>query len=157
MAGAGSTLNVTIHINAYTTDEVAKSVAQTLVSGGQQAVRKQLEKMKGIGRVSLVGQVGQFELKLIRTRALPEGGRMIIGVSDRPIRFLEAYYSGRSTDYDIGMIQINLKADEDSKSGREKGEGLMIFAAKVKFEEGNKLEIETYGIEPARLMGVRRL
>lgn len=156
-AGAGSTLNVTININKYSTDAEAQALAQTLRSGGQQEVRKQLEKMKGIGRVSLVGRVGQFELKLIRSRPLPEGGRMIIGVSDRPIRFLEAYYSGRSTDYDIGMIQIMLKADEDSKSGREKGEGLMIFAAKVKFEEGNKLEIETYGIEPARLMGVRRL
>jgi len=156
MAGAGGTLNVTININAYSSDEEAKMLAKLLMDGGQEALRKQLEKMKGIGRVSLVGRVGQFEMKLIRSRPLPEGGRMIIGVSDRPIRFLEAYYSGRSTGYDIGIIQILLKAKDD-KPEKEEGQGALIYAARVKFEEGNKLEIETFGIEPAKLMGVRRL
>ena len=156
MAGAGGTLNVTININNYSSDQEAQMLAKTLATGGQEALRKQLEKMKGIGRVSLVGRVGQFEMKLIRSRPLPEGGRMIIGVSDRPIRFLEAYYSGRSTQYDIGMIQLMLKP-RDGKPDKEEGQGALIYAAKVKFEEGNKIDIETFGIEPARLMGVRRL
>lgn len=156
MAGAGGTLNVTININAYSSDQEAQMLAKTLMDGGQDALRKQLEKMKGKGRVSLVGRVGQFELKLIRSRPMPEGGRMIIGVSDRPIRFLEAYYAGRSTGYDIGMLQIVLKPRDD-KPEKEEGQGSLIYAARVKFEEGNKLNIETFGIEPARLMGVRRL
>jgi hypothetical protein len=154
MVGAGATANLTINVNSYSSDAEAQQMAQTLLSGGQEAVRKELEKMKTIGRVSLVGRVGQFDLKLIRSRPLPEGGRRIVGVSDRPIQFLEAYHAGRSTDYDIGIIDLELKP---GKKGKEEGQGVLIYAAKVKVLEGNKVEVENFGVEPAKLMGVRKL
>ena len=154
MVGAGATASVDITINAYSTDAETEQMAQTLLQGGPEDTHKALEKMKGIGRVSLTGRVGFFELKLIRSRPLAEGGRRIVGVSDRPIGFLEAYASGRSTDYDYGILVLELKPN---KHGKEEGEGVLLYAAKVKIKEGNQVEVENYGVNPVQLKGVRKL
>ena len=34
---------------------------------------------------------------------------------------------------------------------------MLIFAAKVKVLEGNKVEVENYGVQPVQLKGVRKL
>ena len=41
------------------------------------------------------------------------------------------------------------------KKGKEEGQGSLIYSAKIKID-GNKIEIENYGIEPIRLMSVRK-
>jgi hypothetical protein len=79
---------------------------------------------------------------------------VIYAVGDRPVGFLEAYYSARSRDYEFGILQLNLKKN---KKGREEGAGALIYAAKIKLLDGKTLDIENYGIEPIRLMGVRKL
>ncbi len=151
-AGSGSTANVTININSYSPQAEIDSVKSALLSGGQDAAIKAMGKLKGKGRVSLVGHVGFFDLKLVAERP-NETGRIVIGITDRPIQFLEAYYSGRSTDYKLGILEFSVKKDE---KGREEGEGVLIYAGKVKVE-GNKIEIETYSAEPIKMMGVRKL
>lgn len=150
----GGQANVDIYVEQYSSDEDTKLVAQSFLEGGQEALRKQLEKMHTIGRVSLTGRVGQFELKLVRSRPLEGGGRRIIGVSDRPIQFLEAYVSGPSMDYDIGIIEMNVK---QNKKGKDEGEGTLIYAAKIAVKEGNRVEVENYGADPAKLLSVRQL
>jgi hypothetical protein len=158
MVGAGSTMNIDINIQRYSTDAEAQELAQILLSSGSDAVLKALQKKKSIGKVSLVGRVGFFDLKLIRSRPV-EGGRLVIAVSDRPIGFLEAYNSGRSMDYTFGILQMQLKTKEEDKGEkqREQGEGSLIYAAKVKVIDKTKIEIENFGISPAELKGVRRL
>jgi hypothetical protein len=82
----------------------------------------------------------------------------VIGVSDRPIGFLEAYNSGRSMDYTFGISRCSSKKEEDKgEKQREEGEGTLIYAAKVKVIDKTKVEIENYGISPVELKGVRRL
>jgi len=158
MVGAGATMNIDIVIQRYSTDAEAQELAQILLSSGSDAVLKALQKKKSIGKVSLVGRVGFFDLKLIRSRPV-EGGRFIIAVSDRPIGFLEAYNSGRSMDYTFGILQLQLKRKEEDKGEKvkEEGEGSLIYAAKVKVIDKSKIEIENFGISPAELKGVRRL
>ena len=90
MAGPGSTMNLDIYIDSYTSDADTQEYAKLLIEGGSDALLKALEKAKSIGKVQLVRRVGFFDLKLIRSRPI-EGGRRIIGVCDRPIQFLEAY------------------------------------------------------------------
>ena len=126
-------------------------MANVLVEGGQDELVKALEKAKTIGHVSLSSRIGAFDLKLIRSRKTPTG-RQIIGVSDRPIGFLEAYAGSRSQDYQVGILVIDLKRN---KKGKEVGEGMLIYASKVKIENG-KLDIEYVGMEPIRLANVRR-
>jgi hypothetical protein len=151
MVGAGATANVDLYVKSYTSDAEAKVLAGVLLDGGPDALLKALEKADSIGKVTLSGRVGFYDLKLIRSHPT-ETGRRIIAVGDRPMGFLEMYVSNRSRDYEFGILQLDLKRD----GSKEKGEGSLIYAAKVKVIEGSKIDIETYGIAPIRLMGVRQ-
>jgi len=150
--GAGATANVNIYINSYTPDAEAKVFAATLLEKGPDDLLKKLEDAKTIGKVSLSGRVGFFDLKLIRSRPMQDG-RRIVGVCDRPIGFLEAYVSGRSVDNKFGILILDLKTND---KGKEEGVGQLIYAAKVKVLEGNKVEVENYGIDPVKMLGVRK-
>lgn len=153
MVGAGATASVDLYIKRYTSDHDARVMAGALRDGGPEVLLKMLQKADSIGKITLTGRVGFYDLKLIRSHRTPEG-RRIYAVGDRPMGFLELYYSGRSRDYEFGILMLDLKRDT---KGKEKGEGVLIYAAKVKVLEGNKLDIENYGIDPVRLMGVRKL
>ena len=153
MVGAGARANVDIYVTSYTDDAEAKQMAGLLVESGPDALLKALEKAKSIGKITLTGRVGFYDLKLIRSHKTPEG-RRIYAVGDRPIGFLEMYAGNRSVDYPFGILQIDLKTDE---KGKEKGEGALIYSAKIKVLDGKTIDVESYGIQPIRLMGVRKL
>jgi hypothetical protein len=153
MVGAGAKANVDIYINKYATDGEARAMAGTLLEGGPDSLLKALEKADSVGKINLTGRVGFYDLKFVRSRPTPTG-RRIYAVGDRPIGFLEAYSGGPSKDYRFGILQLDLK--KDSK-GREEGEGTLIYAAKIKVLDGNRIEIENYGVAPVRLLGVRKL
>ena len=153
MVGAGATANVDVYVNSYTTDAEAQTLAGVLVQGGPDALLKALENTKAKGKITISGRVGFYDLKLIRSRRT-ENGRRIYAVGDRPIRFLEAYVSNRSRDYEFGILQLDLK--QNSK-GKEEGTGALIYAAKIKLLDGNTIDVENYGIEPVRLMAVQKL
>jgi hypothetical protein len=150
MAGAGGTAHVDLYINSYTGDEEAKALAGLLLDGGPKALLKALEKADSKGKITLSGRVGFYDLKLIRSHQTATG-RRIIAVGDRPMGFLELYVGNQSTDYPFGILTLDLK----NKGKREEGEGSLVYAAKVKVKEGNQIDIESYGVAPIRLMGVR--
>jgi hypothetical protein len=151
MIGAGATANLTISLERYTTDEEAKQYGTTLMEKGSDELLKALEHAPAIGKVTMQRRLGFFDLKLIRSHATKEG-RRIVGVCDRPIGFLETYFSGRSLDNKFGIVIMDLKTN---KKGKEEGSGALIYAAKVTVLEGNKVEVESYGIDPVKLIGVR--
>jgi hypothetical protein len=142
---------VDVRVYHYSSNATTQRMANALIEGGQDALVKELEKAKTIGHASLSNRVGAFDLKLIRSRKTATG-RQVIGVSDRPIGFLEAYGGGRSMDYKVGIIVLNLKTN---KKGKEVGDGMLLYASKVKIEKG-KLDIEYVGMEPIRLTNLRK-
>lgn len=148
---AARTAWVDFRINAYTSDETTHRMAAVLVEGGQDALVKELEKAETIGYASLSQRLGAFDLKLIRSRKTPTG-RRIIGVSDRPIGFLEAYRGSRTTDYKLGIVVLDLKTN---KKGKEEGQGMLLYASKVRIENG-ALEIDYVGMSPIKLRNVRQ-
>lgn len=150
---AGSTINVTIYINRYSSEQDAKQMHAILLDGGPKALLKTLQKMKPIGRIEKVGTVGFYDFKFILSTPTATG-RRIYAVTDRPIGFLEAYYDTRSKDYPFGIMQLELKANE---KGKQKGEGTLIYAAQIKVLDGEKVEIENLTFAPIRLLGVRQL
>jgi hypothetical protein len=150
MVGAGATANIDLYIESYTSDSEAKELADALLAGSD-VLLKALEKAESKGRITLTGRVGFYELKLIRSRQT-KTGRRIYALGDRPIGFLEAYTAARSTDYPFGILMLDL----ENKKGKEKGEGVLVYAAKVKVLDGNKLDIENYGVSPVQLRGVRK-
>jgi hypothetical protein len=153
MVGAGLRVNVDLYVDDYTPDDQAQQLASLLVNSGPDALLKALEKSKTIGKVRLTGRTGFYDLKLIRSHQTPNG-RRIYAVGDRPVGFLEVYAGNRSLDYPFGILQLELQTDE---KGKEKGEGALIYSAKIKVLDGKTIDVESYGISPIRLMGVRKL
>lgn len=152
MVGSGARVNIDLYVDAYTSDEEAKTMAGLLVQAGPDALLKALEKSKTIGRIRLSGRTGFYDLKLIRAHRTPTG-RRIYAVGDRPVGFLEAYASNRSLDYPFGILQLELKTDE---KGKEEGEGALLYSAKIKVLDGKTIDVESYGVGPIRLMGVKK-
>ena len=152
MVGAGARMNVDLWVDSYTSDAEAKSMAGTLMQGGPDALLKALEKAKTIGKIRLTGRAGFYDFKLIRSHQT-ENGRRIYAVGDRPIGFLEVYAGSRSQDYPFGILQLELKKND---KGREEGTGALLYSAKIKVLEGNSIDVESYGIGPIKLMGVRK-
>jgi hypothetical protein len=153
MVGAGARVNVDLYVRQYTSDEEARSLAGALLEGGSEALLKRLEDAKSIGKITITGRVGFYDLKLIRSHQTSEG-RRIYAVGDRPVGFLEAYVNNRSRDYPFGILQLDLKRNE---KGREEGSGALIYAAKIKVLDGKTIDVESYGIDAIKLMGVRKL
>ena len=144
-------VNVDIRVKEYTDDERTRQFASALVEGGQQALTKALEKADDIGSIQLTGHVGFYDFKLIRSRPTSTG-RRIIAVCDRPLQFGELYGGTRSTDYTIGIMILDLT--KDSK-GKEKGNGVLYYAAKVKIKD-KTIRIEHFQIHPVKLVNVRK-
>src|SRR5215510_4258711 len=153
MVASGARVNVDLYVNNYTSDEDAKSLAATLIQNGPDALLKRLEDAKSIGKITLSGRVGFYDLKLIRSHQ-SETGRRIYAVGDRPVGFLEAYVNNRSRDYPFGILQLDLKTNS---KGKEEGTGALIYAAKIKVLDGNSIDVETYGIDAIKLLGLRKL
>jgi len=153
MVGSGARVNVDLYVRSYTSDEEARSLAGALLEGGSDALLKRLEDAKSIGKITITGRVGFYDLKLIRSHRTQEG-RRIYAVGDRPVGFLEAYVNNRSRDYPFGILQLDLKRNE---KGREEGTGALIYAAKIKVLDGKSIDVESYGIDAIKLMGVRKL
>jgi len=114
---------------------------------------KKLKDAKSIGKIRLTGRAGFYDFKLIRSHQTNEG-RRIYAVGDRPVGFLEVYAGNRSLDYPFGILQLELKRNS---KGKEEGAGALIYSAKIKVLEGNSIELESYGIDAIRLLGVRKL
>jgi hypothetical protein len=153
MVGSGARANVDLYVKRYTSDAEAKSMAGALLEGGADALLKRLEDAKSIGKITITGRVGFYDLKIIRSHRTPEG-RRIYAVGDRPMGFLEVYSGNPSQDYPFGILQLDLKPN---KKGREEGEGALLYAAKIKVLNGNSIDVESYGVGPIKLIGVRKL
>ena len=149
-AGGRSTMmTVTIHIDGFSPDAEVLGLAETLRDQGSEALLKAMGKLKAKGRLAPTGHIGT-DIRVIRSRPTEKGGRRVILVTDRPITFAELRQGSRSRDYEFGIIQLDL--DEHGK-----GEGALLAAAKIKFNDDNTIEFEHYGIDPVRLMNVRKM
>jgi hypothetical protein len=150
---AGTTMNVRIYLSGYSTEQEAKQLHGLLLDGGPNAMLKALRKMKSKGRIEPEGSLSFYDFKFVLSTQTATG-RHIYAVADRPIQFLEKYFSTRSTDYPFGIMELDLKERE---SGKEKGEGTLIYAAKIRVLDNEKVDIENLTFAPIKLLGLREL
>jgi hypothetical protein len=144
---AGKSFGFTVYITDWTTDQQVTDFINTLKENGPNGLEKAFDKTKDVGRVSPTGFVGN-SFRYARSTPTQGGGRHIVMVTNRPMRFWEVYNSGRSSDYPFGIIVLNV----DSAG---KGTGTLAPICKIKFNKKNELEIEHYGQKPLRLANVR--
>jgi hypothetical protein len=140
------TIPFTLEITGYTPEEAVPQMAQILETGGQDALLKALSKQK-LGYFAFEGRVGR-DLNFVR-KIDDERDRKLNILFERWLRMYELRYGTRSEDYQFSYIELSI-------NDRGKGEGTFVPAAKVRFnkKKGYSLEIEDFGVFPARLMGV---
>jgi hypothetical protein len=78
------------------------------------------------------------------------GKRRLVLALDRPIDFLELVRGGRTLDYGITIVVLDL--DENNE-----GSGLLSLGTMVTFDKDTeRLTLENYSSEPVRLMNVKK-
>ena len=141
----GGTARIRLHVDSYTPDEEIQQYVGALQANGMDGVMKLMWKAKECGWVKIGSQLG-YPVEIVRIRPT-EKGHLIVAVTDRPIQFFELRNGVRSMDYPLGMVILEI--DKDGK-----GEGKVIAAAKANFTKDGKVELESYGTEPLRVIRV---
>jgi len=146
----GQTYQLTINVDEWTPVDVRKELVTTLKEGGEDAVLKAIERMKA-GYILPPSWARQpsWKIAVASTFDTPQG-RVVRVFTDRPIAFLEAYEGSRSRDYRFGAAQFVLNE-------KGEGEGVVVPASKIGFDEEGRLVFETlpHSTGPQKLIGVR--
>jgi hypothetical protein len=151
MVGVGGRLggvsrSFTLTLESRTSDAEASRDVAILAEGGQDALLDAVRDKK-LGRFSLGGQLSR-DLNFVNETVLPNGDRKITILFERWMDLYELRSGARSTDYPFSHLELIIDS-----SGR--GKGAFIPAARIRFNH-NQVEVENFGIYPARLSGVRR-
>jgi hypothetical protein len=143
---SGKSFGVNVYITGWTTDQQVQDFVSVLKEKGPDGLVSAMEKTSDVGRISPTGFVGSG-FRFARIRPTADGGFRIVMVTNRPMSFGELYRSGRSTQYQFGIVVLNV-----DKNG--KGTGTLAPVCRIKFNKKNELEIENYGQKPFRLANV---
>ncbi len=132
----GKLFPVKIIIEQVSTPADQKVLIDAFTRSGQDGLRSALEHMSQRGRISLEGRVGN-DVKYIRELPSKEGRRFRL-LTDRNMAFGELRAGTRSSEYDIGAVELTITPDGN-------GSGTLLPACKLKINKKTKeLEIETY-------------
>ncbi len=143
---AGKSFGLTLYVTGWTTDQQVTDFISVLKEKGPDGLVSAMEKTSDVGRLSPTGFVGSG-FRFARYRPRPNGGLHIVMATNRPMSFGELYRSNRSTQYQFGIVVLDV--DKDGK-----GTGTLAPVCKIKFNKKNELEIEHYDQKPFRLANV---
>ncbi len=131
----GRVVSVKVTIYEYSTDEDRQILIESFKKGQNQGLVNALTKMKSVGRIAITGTVG-YDLSYIRLVPTPTG-RKIRFVTNRLLRFGEAYYNTQTTAYNLtaGEIEIN-------DSDKDKSAGVLYPAAQLVINKEGQLEFQ---------------
>ncbi len=133
----GRMVSVDVRISELSTPEDQKVLLGVFAESGNEGLTNALEKMKSKGRIAVTGTLG-YDVNYIREFKMPDGSRKIRFVTDRAIRFGEAWGQTRSLDYTLAMGEIIIAKDKKNSSGT------LMPVAKLKLNKEGEIEIETY-------------
>src|SRR5262249_20607656 len=119
----GRIYNINIYVEGYSTQDDRNTLINAFKSRGQDGLVHELEDMKPKGRVRFSsGGVGNDVKYIIELPS--KSGRRLRLVTDRWLSFAELYYSPRSEQYNVGVIELNLTPDG-------KGSGTVLPACRL--------------------------
>jgi hypothetical protein len=129
----GGTAGVTLNIYEFSTPADKQILIQSFEKGQNQGLVNALQKMKAVGHIEVTGTLGTdcSYIKLIPTAT----GRKIIFVTNRWIRFGEAYFDTNSQSFNLtaGILEIN---DQD----KSKSAGVLYPAAQLVVDKQGELQ-----------------
>jgi hypothetical protein len=129
----GSNINIKLLIFQYSTTADRQILVDAYKSGQNKGLVDALQKMKAVGRIQITGTTG-YEVAYIRMIPTPTG-RKIRFVTNRLIRFGEAYANSQSQAFNLTAGEINLN-DKDNK----KSDGTLFPAAQLVVNNKGELQ-----------------
>jgi len=131
----GRNIGVKVLIHEYSTEEDRQVLVEAFKKGQNQGLVNALTKMKAVGRIAITGTLG-YDLSFIRLISTP-AGRKIRFVTNRQLRFGEAYYNTQTTAYNLtaGEIEIN-------DSDKAKSNGVLYPAAQLVINKEGQIEFQ---------------
>lgn len=143
----GRIINIDLRIVERSVAADQKALLEAFAENGSEGLANALDKMKSKGRIAITGTLG-YDVNYIREFKMPDGSRKIRFVTDRPIRFGEAWGSTRSMDYQISIGEIIIRKEKGKSSGT------LLPATKVKLNKDGEIEFEAFQ-NPWNLTNIR--
>jgi len=137
---------VEINVDRWSPNAERERLVSTLQTKGPNELLKQLQKNRPVGRIRTPDSLG-YDLRYAQQTPLPEGGRMIVIATDRPIGFWEATERPRSIDYPFTVIQMKLDREGN-------GSGTISYATRIVAHENNVIELEDFATQPIMLNNI---
>jgi hypothetical protein len=134
---AGKTFNATINIERYSTPDERQVLVDAFQQAGSEGLFNALEKMNSKGRIAITGTLG-YDISFVRKIPTADGYKLRV-LTNRPIRFGEAWVNGRSRDYNLSALELTISNDTN------KSIGTLLPACRFRIDKkSNELEIEAY-------------
>jgi hypothetical protein len=129
----GASIGVTLNIYQFSTPADRTILIQAYEKGQSQGLANALQRMKAVGHVEITGTLGN-DCSFIRMTPTPTG-RKIVFVTNRQIRFGEAYFDTQSQSFNLtaGILEIN---DQD----KNKSTGQLFPAAQLVLDKQGQLQ-----------------
>jgi hypothetical protein len=131
----GKNIGVTLIIYEWSTAEDRQVLVEAFQKGSNQGLVNALEKMKAVGHVNITGTLG-YDCSFIRLIQTPTG-RKIRFVTNRQIKFGEAFYDTQSQAYNLTAGEIDLNDQDKSKSA-----GVLYPAAQLGIDADGQLSLD---------------
>jgi hypothetical protein len=131
----GQNIGVSLDIYEFSTPADRVTLVQAFEKGQNQGLVTALQKMKAVGHVSVTGTLG-YDCSYIAMTPTPTG-RKIVFVTNRQIRFGEAWTDSQSMSFDLtaGVLELN---DQD----KSKSTGKLFPAAQLILDKEGKLQLD---------------
>jgi len=140
------TTTFTLTITSYTPESEVSRLLEVLGRGGQDDFQKIVGKEKR-GTIQVGTGLG-LDLNAVWVTQTSEG-RKLSALAERWMGFGELRRGARSVDYPFAYIELWIQEDGGI-------EGTLFPAARVRARGGNTIEVENFGIYPARLTNVKQ-
>jgi hypothetical protein len=129
----GQNIGVTLNIYEFSTQADRQILVDAFNKGQGQGLSNALQKMKAVGHVEITGTLG-YDCSFIRMTPTPTG-RKIVFVTNRQIRFGEAFFDTQSQSFNLtaGILEIN---DQD----KSKSTGTLYPAAQLVLDKQGQLQ-----------------
>jgi hypothetical protein len=131
----GKIVNVKVTIYEFSTEEDRQILIDAFKKGQNQGLVNALSKMRAVGRIAVTGTIG-YDLSYIRL-VPTDTGRKIRFVTNRLLRFGEAYANTPTTAYNLTAGEFDLNDKDKGKSA-----GVLYPAAQLVINKEGQLEFQ---------------
>ena len=131
----GQNIGIKVMIFEFSTEESRQALVEAYMKGQNQGLVNALSKMPAVGRIAITGTLG-YDLSFIREIPTPTG-RKIRFVTNRQIRFGEAWADSQSQAFNLTAGEFDLNDKDKGKSS-----GILYPAAQLVIDKEGQLQIE---------------